>query len=184
MTRGVGRPVTPDALCAKGEGIFYTDQPLVVVDQAIIDFLKQAALSVPRRRARLCAHPDAEADQHDMLIVSHRNTYVAPHRHLKKSETFLVLEGLANVVLFDEQGGVTETIAMGPVGSGRPFFYRMPKGQFHSLMIDSELLVFVESTKGPFVPQETENASWAPEPDRASDGRAYMAALASASQSR
>jgi hypothetical protein len=68
-----------------------------------------------------------------------------------------------------------KAIAMGPAGSARPFFYRMPPGQFHSLAIDSELLVFVESNVGPFRANESENASWAPPPKDAISGRAYVA---------
>jgi len=160
-----------------GEGIFYSDQPLVMADQAVIDFLKEKARCVPQRRARLCAHPSPDADQHDMLIVSHRDTYVAPHRHLRKTESFLILEGFAEAIFFDDDGAVTERVAMGPAGSERPFFYRMPAGRFHSLFIESEVLVFVESTKGPFISEETESAPWAPGPDEAVEGKIYLSEL-------
>ncbi len=169
--------VRPEALHETGEGVFYSDNPLMLVDQKVIEFLKHQARVVSRRRARLCAHPSPEAEQHDMLIVSHRDTYVAPHRHMNKTESFLILEGMADALFFDEQGVLAETVPMGPAGSGRPFFYRMPKARFHSLFIESELLVFVESTKGPFVPEETENAPWAPGVDEAEAGKAYMGAL-------
>jgi hypothetical protein len=53
----------------------------------------------------------------------------------------------------------------------------MPQRQFHSLSIDSELLVFIESTKGPFLPGSSENASWAPAADDTAKGRAFIAAL-------
>jgi cupin fold WbuC family metalloprotein len=158
-----------------GSGIYYTRRPIPFVDKITIEFLKQAARTVPRRRARLCAHPSPEADQHDMLIVSHGETYVAPHRHHHKSETFLVLEGLADVLLFDESGKLTDVVPMGAASTGRPFFYRMPPQIFHSLSIDSELLVFVESTKGPFGALDSENAPWAPGPDDAVNGKAFIA---------
>ena len=158
-----------------GPGIFYCDASLVTADRRTTDFLKDVARSTPVRRARLCAHPRPEADQHDMLIVSHRDTYVAPHRHRNKSETMLVIEGRADAHLYSEAGDVERLLRMGPLGSGRTFFYRMPPNRFHGLRIVSELLVFVESTKGPFRAEDTENAPWAPAPEDAEAGHAFVA---------
>jgi cupin fold WbuC family metalloprotein len=172
-----GTVIQPGDLTETGEGIFYSPHPLPLADQRLIEFLKDAARSTPRRRARFCAHPSADADQHDMLIVSDQDSYIAPHRHLEKSETFIVLEGLVDIILFDEQGRVTEIFPMGPPSSGKPFFYRMPPRQFHALSIRSELLVFLESTKGPFRAGDNENAAWAPGPQEADRGRAYIASL-------
>ena len=132
-------------------GIFYTPHEFVLADDALIRFLKDKARSTPARRARLCAHPAPEADQHDMLIVSLHDTYVAPHRH-PKSEGFVVIEGEADLLLFEADGRLARRITMGPASSGLPMFYRMPAGRYHSLAIRSEVLVFVESTRGPFSP--------------------------------
>jgi cupin fold WbuC family metalloprotein len=159
-------------------GIFYMRGSLITADESMIAFLKSAALRTPSRRARLCAHPSPDADQHDMLIVSLRDTYVAPHRHLVKSESMLVVEGLAEALVFDDTGKVTGRVPMGPAGSSRVFFYRMPERIFHSLSIETEMLVFVESTKGPFRPQDSENAPWAPAPADVSAGREYIRSLA------
>lgn len=143
-------------------GVFYSRAPLVAVDNAIISMLKEEAAISPLKRARLCAHPDPAASQHDMVIVSHRDTYVPPHRHLEKTETMLVLEGRADAILFDEDGAITRVLPMGPQQSGRVFFYRMPERVFHSLIIYDEWLIFTESTTGPFSADASQTASWAP----------------------
>lgn len=158
-------------------GIFYMQGSLIMADESMIGFLKAAALRTPSRRAQLCAHPSPDAVQHDMLIVSRRETYVAPHRHFIKSKSMLVIEGLAEAIIFDESGGVTQRAPMGPASSGRVFFYRMPERTFHSLSIETEMLVFVESTKGPFCPEDSENASWAPVPTDIAAGRRYIQSL-------
>src|SRR5690349_14040965 len=100
-------------------GIFYIQGSLITADETTIEFLKAAASRTPSRRARLCAHPSPDATQHDMLIVSHRDTYVAPHRHRVKSESMLVVEGLADAIIFDDEGKVTQRVPMGPASSGR-----------------------------------------------------------------
>jgi cupin fold WbuC family metalloprotein len=158
-------------------GIFYTDRPVVAVDQGIIAFLKEAAARSPSKRARLCAHPSPDAIQQDMLIVSHRDTYVAPHRHLTKTETMLIIEGEAEAVIFGEAGAISDVLPMGPAGSGRLFFYRMPERTHHGLLINSEMLVFTESTRGPFRPEDSENAPWAPAPADSTSGQRFAAAL-------
>jgi hypothetical protein len=66
---------------------------------------------------------------------------------------------------------------MGVPASGLPFFYRMPPGQFHSLAIESELLVFLENTKGPFSLDDREHASWAPGSNDAEKGKAFIASV-------
>jgi cupin fold WbuC family metalloprotein len=177
---GVGRDllgvVDLSALREVAPGIFYAPHEFVLADDALIRFLKDKARSTPVRRARLCAHPAPEADQHDMLIASHRDTYVAPHRH-PKSESFMVIEGEADLLLFEVDGRLARRVTMGPAKSGLPMFYRMPAGRYHSLAIRSEVLVFVESTRGPFSRQDMEEAPWAPPATDAEAGRAYIAAL-------
>lgn len=166
-----------DDLNEVAEGIFYSRHPIPLVSTDVIAILKQSARTNSKRRARFCAHPSPEADQHDMLIVSHRDTYVTPHRHLDKSESFIILEGTAQVLLFADDGTLRQIERMGAAGSGLPFFYRMPPRQFHSLAIESELLVFLESAKGPFRSDAMENAAWAPGPGDADNGKRYIGGL-------
>ncbi len=154
-------------------GVFYSSEPVVTAGADTIAFLKAAARASLTRRARLCAHPSPAHDQHDMLIVSHRDTYVAPHRHHAKSETMLVIEGEAMAVLFGESGDAEQAVRMMPFGGTGRFFYRMPAGRFHGLMIRSEFLVFTESTKGPFLAEASEHAPWAPAPNDAEGGRQF-----------
>lgn len=164
----------PEELDEVAPGIFYGQTQPIVAGPEIVAFLKDSARCLPLRRARLCTHPGPEADQHDMVIVSHRDTYVAPHRHPGKSETLLVLEGWARVVIFDDEGNPKNVFTVAPLGGGPAFFYRMPPAVFHSLIIESEYLVFVESTKGPFAPDASETASWAPGAEDAETGRAFL----------
>jgi cupin fold WbuC family metalloprotein len=85
-----------------------------------------------------------------------------------------VLEGQCKTLLFDDNGKVAEVLAMADAGSGKPFFYRMPAMTYHSLDIQSECLVFVESALGPFDPKQTENAPWAPAPNQTGEGKRYI----------
>src|ERR1700730_13360945 len=100
------RLIGPHDLVEVGPGIYYSHYQLPMIDHGVVELLKDAARSIPRRRARFCAPTSPSPEQHDMLIASHRETYVAPHRHLDRSESFLIVEGSADILLFDERGGL------------------------------------------------------------------------------
>ena len=161
----------------ENEEVLYTTAGIATLGDADIAALKERAAKNPRKRCRICTHPDASAELHGMLIVHGRDAYVRPHRHAGKAETLHVIEGTADLVVFDEDGAVIRTQALAPVGSGGNFYYRMPEGVFHSLLITSDWLVFYESTTGPFDRTKTENAPSSPEEGNVDAVKDYMARL-------
>ena len=124
---------------------------------------KSLAARALRQRARLSSHRDVSDRVHEMMIVHTRETYVRPHKHPGKSESLHVIEGVVDVVIFDESGQPSRVLAMGDLASGRPFYYRIDDPLYHTLLIRSEVLVFHETTSGPFNRAETVFAPWAPE---------------------
>ena len=143
--------------------VLYADDRIVTVDAAAVADLKRAAEGNARKRIRVCAHRGVGDRLHEMLIVHEFNTYVRPHKHLGKSESFHVIEGDVDVVIFADDGQISEVIEMGTFQSGRPFFYRIADPLYHTLLIRSPVLVFHETTGGPFKREETIFAPWAPE---------------------
>jgi cupin fold WbuC family metalloprotein len=98
-----------------------------------------------------------------MFIVHTKETYVRPHKHIGKAESFSVLEGEADLVLFEDDGTVRQIIRMGSPGSGQKFYHRLAAPVFHTLLIRSDILFFHEITQGPFLRGQTLFADWAPE---------------------
>ena len=145
------------------EEVLYPAEQIVKVDRQDIALLKEQASHNPRQRIRLCAHRDVDDTLHEMLIIHAKNTYVRPHKHLGKSESFHVIEGGVDVVILDETGNVAEVIQMGDYSSGREFYYRISDPLYHTLLIRSEVLVFHETTHGPFKRSDMAFAPWAPE---------------------
>jgi cupin fold WbuC family metalloprotein len=143
--------------------VLYSLDRIVTVDATVVDDLKRDAAKNPRRRIRLCAHRGVDDRLHEMIIVHTRDTYVRPHRHTGKSESFHVIDGLVDVVVFDDRGEIEEIIPMGPFSSGRTFFYRIADPLYHTLLIRSDVLVFHEATTGPFRREETSFAPWSPD---------------------
>ena len=155
----------PAGLVRESDEVFYSTGSISVLDLSMIDFLKRRSRANRRLRARICLHPSAQDGLHEMLIVHHRDVYVRPHWHIGKSESLHVVEGSGRARLFDHDGALSETIALGPLHSGKPYFYRIAERACHSLAIDSEWLVFHEVTSGPFTPGNTIFPEWAPRED-------------------
>lgn len=164
----------PAGIYSVAPEVLYTDRSFVSIQPSLVSLLKSIAIDTPRRRCRLCAHPDAQAAQQEMLIVMHQDTYVRPHRHFGKTETCTIFEGMADALIFDEQGKVTEKQRMTPYGEGGSFFYRMPERVFHTLIFRSEWLVYLETTAGPFDLSKSEGAVWAPPETDAPAGHRYL----------
>jgi cupin fold WbuC family metalloprotein len=154
--------------------VAYAEDRIVKVGSVDIADLKALARANPRKRVRLCAHPGTEDTLHEMLIVHEQGTYVRPHRHPGKSESFHIIEGMAEVVIFTDEGEICEVIPMGVYGSERVFFYRLGPSLFHTLLIRSPVLVFHETTNGPFRRADLVFAPWAPEEENVADVASFM----------
>jgi cupin fold WbuC family metalloprotein len=168
----------PPGLRKQNDEVYYGEGTIVTVGPAEIGFLKQQALVNPRKRSRLCAHPDTNDALHEMLIVHTKETYVPPHKHLSKSESFHIIEGELDVVIFAEDGSIDKVISMGLPQSGKAVFYRLQKPCYHALLVRSAVVVFHEATNGPFRREETLFAPWAPAADDTKRAAHFMQELA------
>jgi cupin fold WbuC family metalloprotein len=153
---------------------FFHNQEITEIGPAHFEPLKQAALQAPLKRARLCLHHHHEDPVQEMVIAFCRRSYVRPHRHANKSESFHVIEGELAVVFFDDNGQVTHRIRMGPLDSGHPFLYRLSGNLWHTVVPLSEFVIIHETTSGPFVEGETEFARWGPDGKDASEIDSFL----------
>ena len=160
------------------------DEVFVALDAVVkwgdeeIDFVKRTALASPRKRARICAHKSNDDALHEMIIAISASSYIHPHRHIDKAESFHIVEGEVDVAVFDDAGKVVDVIELGGPGSGRRFYYRLSHSAFHTLLIRTELLVVHEVTNGPFSPERTVFAPFAPAEKDHDAVRAYMQRVA------
>lgn len=151
--------------------VLYPVEDIVFCTEADWSQLKALAMANPRQRIRLCMHRSPEDSLQEMLIVHTKDTYVRPHKHVGRVESFSVLEGIVDVILFEEDGAVQQVIKMGPPSSGDRYFLRMNRPVYHSLVIHSDFLVFHEATTGPFGREQTVFPAWARSGNDAEDLR-------------
>ena len=144
------------------EEVFYTKELITKVTAGDISLLKQFASNNSRKRVRLCTHHNVNESTHEMMIIHAKGNYIPPHKHILKSESFHLVEGVLDVVLFDDLGKITEIIDMSINENEKVFYYRIPANCYHTLLISSEWLVYHETTSGPFDREQMEFAKWAP----------------------
>jgi cupin fold WbuC family metalloprotein len=164
------REQSPDVLIA--------EDAIAVVDRAAMHDLQDRLPRASRGRTRLCTHRDSGELLHEMLIVLRGDSYIRPHRHVGKVESFHLIEGEVQIVFFDEAGAIVELLDMAPYGSGRPFYYRIAESVYHTLVVRTDMLVYHEVTTGPFRREDTIFAPWSPDDGDGAAVRAWSSRLA------
>ncbi|XDZ69369.1 WbuC family cupin fold metalloprotein [Alphaproteobacteria bacterium LSUCC0226] len=139
------------------------EEPLVSLCADEFDFLKNAITKSSRNRSRICTHKNTDEALHEMFVIYGNETYVRPNKHFDKDESVLVVEGRCDVCFFDNNGRVLRKISLGDQSSGLPYYCRIPKEIYHTVVIHSQKLVLFEATSGPFDPADTHYAEWSPE---------------------
>lgn len=170
-------PLATSPLERVSPAVFGTSDPVVRLTREGVRQIAATAAEQPLKRARFCAHRSPQDSLHEMLIVLARGTYIRPHRHFNKSESFHVVEGRCALVLFDESGAIQQILELGAYDSGKIFFYRLSDPTYHTLLVESDAFVVHETTNGPFQSGDCEFANWAPDAD-APMANSYMADLA------
>lgn len=136
------------------------------ISAALFGTLADLAAASPRRRMNHNFHQAPADNPHRFLNVLLSGTYIRPHRHSSppKSETFLVLEGIADAVLFDDRGSITARYSLGAeMPEGRLWGVDLPPGVWHTILPRTARVVCFEVKPGPWEPAtDKEFAPWAP----------------------
>jgi cupin fold WbuC family metalloprotein len=153
----------------------------IFLDQRAIDEFVARARSSPRRRLNLNLHPELSDPIQRFLNAGEPGSYVRPHRHVaERWELFAVLRGQIDVVLFADDGTVTQRMALSEGGG----VIEIPGATWHSFIFALSGSVAMEIKPGPYdAPSDKEFASWAPrENDRDAAHCEKWLATASAGQ--
>lgn len=143
--------------------VFFAKDKFVEVGREYIEILKRKSKCNKNEKMRLCTHKGNSDSIHEMLIVHTKNTYVRPHKHLNKIESFHVIEGFADVIIFDETGGIIKVASLGDYLSKYNFYWKLSDPYYHTLLINSGFFIFHETTNGPFNKTDVIFPPWAPE---------------------
>lgn len=156
-------------LIKKSADVYIAHGPIAAIGCEEVDFLRRQVAASPRGRLRINLHPESADLLHEMFIAIRSDSYIRPHRHPGKSESFHIVHGEVDIVVFDDEGNIKQVVPMAAAGGAKAFYYRMSKPFFHTLVIRSDVLIVHEITNGPFVEGASMFGAFAPEEDAGID---------------
>jgi cupin fold WbuC family metalloprotein len=145
------------------QNIFHSEREYVSVGPEWIDRLKGVALASSLRRSRLCLHRGDGDLVHEMIIALAGDCLFKPHRHFAKSESYHMIDGRMVFIMFDNNGTSSQAALLTPPGQGGTFCFRISEPIYHAVLPLDNVVVYQETTNGPFKPGEATIAPWAPE---------------------
>lgn len=114
----------------------------------MLDNLTAQALVSPRLRANANLHDELSDPIQRLAIAMEPDTIIRPHRHMQTWELLTALRGRFVVLLFDDQGVVTQRVVLGE----ECFVQETPPGVWHGVLsLDSGGVIF-EVKRGPYLP--------------------------------
>jgi cupin fold WbuC family metalloprotein len=133
------------------------------LDAALLDDLSRQALTSPRLRDNYNFHPRPDDHVQRLCIALEPDSYVRPHRHPEadKWEFLVALRGRVLLLLFDDDGCVTERLTLQPTGDVTGL--EIAPNTWHTLLAEDSGTVVLEVKQGPYIPVSFSNfADWSP----------------------
>lgn len=148
-----------------------------IVTRELLARITAEALQSPRLRKNHNIHTSDKSRCHRLLNAVEPASYIRPHRHLdpEKDEAFILMSGRLGVIIFDDNGAVTETVLLSQASGN--LAADVPHGVYHTAVSLETGTLFYEAKAGPYLPlAEDEKAHWAPE-DNDPSARIYLEQL-------
>ena len=145
------------------EEVYYFNKPITYISNKDIKFIKNKAKKNYSQKCRLCTHKNEKDNFQEMFIVHTKNCYIRPHYHIDKVESLQVIEGKADLYIFNTSGHVISKKLLGDPLSKRTYYYRINKKIIHMLIIKSDFFVFKETASKPFNRKMMIFPKWSPE---------------------
>lgn len=139
---------------------YVASTPQVGITAELCEKLVTLAKADPLNRARVCLHSSPDAPVQEMVIAFTKKSKTLPHRHHNKSESYHLISGEVDVVLFDETGKETQRITLSSDSRKGNLMYRLSDPVWHTVEAKSEVVIMHETTSGPFDPAHTQWADW------------------------
>lgn len=134
---------------------------MIKINAELIDSVIGQARSSPRLRMNYNLHPELSDPVQRLLNALEPWTYIRPHKHTNKEESFVLLQGKILAVVFNDDGSIRDHAVLsqqtGILG------IEFEENSFHMLTSLQTGSAVFEIKEGPYVPHtEGSSAPWAP----------------------
>lgn len=125
----------------------------MVIDDKLLDQLLDQAKHNPRLRQNFDLRTSAEDSSQRMLNALMPGTQVPIHRHLKSTETVMLLRGSVTEVFYDNQGVESSRYILSHETGN--YAIQIPVNQWHTVIVTEPCVIF-ESKDGAYAPNPKE----------------------------
>lgn len=103
-----------------------------LISEELLDSVSHEARESSRLRMNYNFHESLDSPIHRLLNALEPGTYLPPHRHTDKEETYVVLRGSLLTFFYDDLGNVIEKVNLNP--SAGVYGVEIPSGTWHSII--------------------------------------------------
>ena len=132
----------------------------IYIDRKKLEELKILAQKDPNKRARICLHKNDEEMVQEMIIAFCKDSYIRPHRHTDKSESYHIIEGRIEIIFYNDNGIEIDKVVLSDRMDEHPFLFRVSNSAWHTVVPKTDFVIIHEVTKGPFNKNSSEFADW------------------------
>ena len=140
--------------------VIRNNQDTIYIDRKKLDELKILAQKDPNKRARICLHKNDEEMVQEMIIAFCKDSYIRPHRHIDKSESYHIIEGRIEIIFYNDNGIEIDKVVLSDKMDEHPFLFRVSNSAWHTVVPKSDFVIIHEVTKGPFNKNSSEFPDW------------------------
>jgi len=126
-----------------------------IIDNDLLHKLVEQAQENERLRKNYNLHSSLNDNVQRLLNAMEPGTELPIHRHLHTDETYIVLQGSLNVLLYNDKKKLIQTILLDPK-QGK-YGVSIPADQWHTVEILEKGTVIFEVKQGPYSPLESKD---------------------------
>lgn len=123
-----------------------------LINEELLNEVTRQAQESPRLRMNYNLHDSLDAKAQRLLNALEPGTLLPIHRHPHTAETYLLLRGKINVLYYNDQKELMETVVLEPKSGN--YGIHIPKNQWHTLEVLESGSVIFEVKDGPYTPLE------------------------------
>jgi len=143
--------------------IIQSTDAVAVIDAGTVRRMRDLAVTSPDGRARLCLHHALSDPVQEMIMALTSANCYPVHRHRDKAESYHILDGDLAILIFDDHGKVVQRELLSSSAQDAGKAARISPMLWHAVIALSPVVVFHETTSGPFRAGQSETAPFCPE---------------------
>ncbi len=127
----------------------------MVIDENVLNDLSLKAADSERLRMNLNLHNSHDDEVQRLLNALEPGTKMPVHRHKDTEETYVILRGKLEVLLYDDDKVLTSKVLLCP--NEGSYGIHLDKGQWHGLNVLEKGTTIFEVKKGPYKPVNSDD---------------------------